>query len=92
MGAKPIAKLRLEDLNNRPGLEMNGWEAVIVPWVTGNKTIDVPYQIGTVYTCLLKKTVIADQGQLPDMGAIAYETEADGDLLMVIGKVTQEFV
>lgn len=92
MGAKPIAKLRLEDLNNRPGLEMNGWEAVIVPWVTGAGNIDVPYQVGTVYSCLLKKTDITTKGQLPDMGAIAYETEATGDLLLVLGKITQEFV
>jgi hypothetical protein len=92
MGAKPIAKLRLEDLNNRPGLEMNGWEAVIVPYVTGAGAIDVPYQIGTVYTCLLKETAITTKGQLPNMGAIDYAAETTGDLLLVLGKITQEFV
>jgi hypothetical protein len=92
MAQKVLVRLRLEDLANKPGLEMNGYEAALIPWVTGAGAMECPFQAGTVYSCLLKKTTITTAGLLPDMGAIAYETEADGDLLLVIGKVTQEFV
>lgn len=92
MANVPIAALRLEDLNNRPGISMDGYQAELIPWVTGASNMGTTFLKGTVYACLLKAVTIATDNVLPDMGAVAYETEATGDMLLVIGKPVQKFV
>ena len=88
----PVAEIRWEDLNNRPGLEMNGFKAVLVPYESGAGNVKVSFNKGVVYTCLLKKTIIATDGVLPDQSAVDFAAEAAGDMLLVVGKITQGFV
>jgi hypothetical protein len=92
MANVPIAKLRLEDLYNRGGISMDGYEADVVPYVTGASAVGTSFKKGTVYVLLLKAKTITTDNVMPDIDATAWETETAGDLLLIIGKRVQEFV
>lgn len=96
MATIPIAKLRLEDLFNRPGISQDGWQAEVIPYQAGvyaaGTGMGCSFKAGTVYTCLLKATTIATTKQLPDMSAVDFAAETSGDMLLVFGKQIQELV
>ena len=92
MASTVIDTLRLESLNNRPGISMDGWQVDIAPYVTGASAVGTRFKKGDVYVMLLKKKTITTDNVLPDIDATAWESETTGDLMFILGKRIQESI